>query len=68
MRKNILYIFALFVTLSLTSCFDDDSNAQGATMMWVDITVSGIEDAYTKTVYVGEKLSISSDRRDGLCR
>jgi outer membrane protein assembly factor BamE (lipoprotein component of BamABCDE complex) len=25
MRKNILYIFALLVTLSLTSCFDDDS-------------------------------------------
>lgn len=57
MRKNILYIIALLVTLSLTSCFDDDSTLGNNDVS--DITVSGIETAYTKTAYVGEKLSIS---------
>lgn len=43
--------------LSLTSCFDDDStlgtNAVG------DIEVSGIEDSYNMTAYVGDHLQIN---------
>ena len=57
MKKNILSVIALAATLTLTSCFSDDSSDPD--YGYADFAVSGIESSYTKTSYVGEVLSIA---------
>lgn len=48
---------AMACALLLVSCFDDDST--GFINDVSDITVSGIEEEYNRTAYVGEKLEIA---------
>lgn len=57
MKKTLLYIFCAVAALSLSSCFDDDSTL--GTKVVGDIEVTGIEDSYEATAYVGEHLRIS---------
>lgn len=57
MRQKILLVFTIVASLSLISCFSDDSVEQDYS--FADFEVSGIEREYTKTSYVGEKLEIS---------
>ena len=57
MRQKILSVVAFVAALSLVSCFSDDSVDQD--YGFADIKVSGIEKAYTKTSYVGDRLEIS---------
>lgn len=56
MKKTILFAVTLLVSQSLVSCFSDDSTDAG---VLADFEVSGIEEEYTKTSYIGEVLSIS---------
>ena len=57
MRQKILSVFTIVASLSLISCFSDDSVDQDYS--FADFVVSGIESEYTKTSYVGDKLEIS---------
>lgn len=56
MKKRLIYMTALAATLSLSACFEDDSQL-GSPLG--DITIEGIESSYTKNAYVGEKLQIT---------
>ena len=57
MKKKI-FSFALMCSLMLlvSSCFDDDSTAWNNPL--TRITIDGIESAYEKTAYVGDRLQI----------
>ncbi|MCI6618482.1 MAG: PKD-like family lipoprotein [Prevotella sp.] len=55
--KNIAVLLACLATTALTGCFSDDSSLGGNSVS--DITISGIEDAYTTTAFVGEHLKIA---------
>ena len=57
MKKILYYIFAVALTISMASCYSDDSTSSDGTIG--DITVSGIENSYAKTAYMGERLTIS---------
>lgn len=57
MKKTILYIFCAIAAMSLSSCFDDDSTYGNNSVS--DIEVSGIEESYEATAFVGEHLKIS---------
>ena len=58
MKKKIIYqAFALALTLSLSSCFSDDSTLGDDTIG--EITVSGIADSYSNVAYMGEYLTIT---------
>lgn len=55
---NIKYIIlAMSMVCCLTSCFEDDST--GASVDISDITISGIEEFYQCTAFVGETLNIT---------
>lgn len=57
MKNKIIYqAFALALTLSLSSCFSDDSTLAGDAVG--EITVSGIADSYSNVAYMGEYLDI----------
>lgn len=58
MKKLSAYILTLIAVLSFSACLDDDSTT-GNYANVSDITISGIEDAYTATAYVGEHLQIA---------
>lgn len=56
--KRIIYLsLALALTMSLSSCFSDDSSL--STEAIGDITVLGIEDSYSNVAYMGEYLDIT---------
>lgn len=57
MKKNILFATMLLASLSLVGCFSDDSTDGDAN--FADFTVSGIDEEYTRTSFVGEVLSIN---------
>ncbi len=58
MKKFIYdYILALALTVSMASCYSDDSTSSQGIIG--DITVTGIEDSYAKTAYMGERLIIN---------
>ena len=56
--KQKIFSFAFMCSLMLlvTSCFDDDSTAWNNPL--TRITIDGIESAYEKTAYVGDRLQI----------
>lgn len=54
-----IVLTALSLPLALTSCVDD--SVENAPELISDITVSGIEERYTATAYVGEVLEISPE-------
>ena len=59
-KKQIIYqTFALVLTMSLSSCFSDDSTLGGDTVG--EITVSGIAVSYINTAYMGEYLDIKPE-------
>ena len=57
MKKIIYQALALAMTLSLSSCFSDDSSLGGNDVG--DITISGISDSYSQVAYMGETLDIT---------
>ena len=57
MKKIIYQALALAMTLSLSSCFSDDSSLSGNDVG--DITISGISDSYSHVAYMGETLDIT---------
>lgn len=59
MKKTILYSVALALATMLTGCFDDDSQMASDTIR--QTTISGIEESYVKTAYVGEHLVINPE-------
>ncbi|MCI6549791.1 MAG: PKD-like family lipoprotein [Prevotella sp.] len=56
-KKHMATILACLVTIVQTSCFSDDSSMGSNSVS--DITISGIENAYTMTAFVGEHLKIA---------
>ena len=58
MKKIIYQALALAMTLSLSSCFSDDSSLSGNDVG--DITISGISDSYTHVAYLSETLDITT--------
>lgn len=64
MKKKIIYqAFALALTISLSSCFSDDSSLGNNTVG--TITISGIADSYNNTAYMGEYLDITPQVESG---
>ena len=60
MKKNIyFYLCAALLTMTLTGCFDDDSSTGYEAIK--ETTISGIDETYVKTAYVGEHLVISPE-------
>ena len=59
MRKFIYKILALALTFSMFSCYHDDSTSAGDAIG--EIAVSGIENSYAVTSFVGEVLSIKPE-------
>lgn len=59
MKKIIYGVAALVLSLSLTSCFDDDSSLGGNAVG--DITISGVEESYANTAYMNEVLNITPE-------
>ena len=57
MKKIIYQALALAMTLSLSSCFSDDSSLSSNDVG--DITISGISDSYSQVAYMGETLDIT---------
>ena len=57
MRKTIKSIMLLALVFALTGCFDDDSTSDSGAITQTVIT--GIENSYVKTAYVGEHLVIN---------
>ena len=57
MRKTIKNIMILALVFALTGCFDDDSTSDSGAITQTVIT--GIENSYVKTAYVGEHLVIN---------
>ena len=57
MKKNILSFIILIVSVSLVSCFNDDSSLGNAEVS--DITISGIESAYSAKAFVGQHIQIN---------
>ena len=47
------------MTMTLTGCFDDDSSTGYEAIK--ETTISGIEETYVKTAYVGERLVINPE-------
>ena len=64
--KQKIFSFAFMCSLMLlvTSCFDDDSTAWNNPL--TRITIDGIESAYEKTAYVGDRLQIQPIVETGL--
>lgn len=56
MKKIIYQTFILAMTLSLASCFSDDSSLGNTTVG--DISISGIEESYDKIAYMGEYIDV----------
>ena len=57
MKKIIYPTLALALTLSLSSCFSDDSSLGGDSVG--EIAVSGIAESYSNIAYMGEYLDIA---------
>lgn len=56
--KKYSILLAALVSLTLTACFDDDSTDADYNRVG-EITVTGIDEAYTKIAYTGDHLQIS---------
>ncbi|WP_099293217.1 MULTISPECIES: PKD-like family lipoprotein [unclassified Butyricimonas] len=56
MKRNIFGLLTLIATLLCTACFDDDST--GILQNINDIQISGIEETYECTAFIGESLNI----------
>jgi hypothetical protein len=63
MKKNILSFIILIVSVSLVSCFNDDSSLGNAEVS--DITISGIESAYSAKAFVGQHIQINPTIESG---
>lgn len=63
MKKISLLLGTVFVACCLlTSCFDDDSTSgfdENGNLRVGELTVSGLEETYTKTAYIQEHLQIN---------
>lgn len=60
MKRARYQLMLLAAALLLAGCFDDDSTYADGNVVG-DIVVTGMEEAYTKTAYMGEMLAISPE-------
>ena len=63
MKKYIISFFILLVSVSLVGCFNDDSSLGNTEIS--DITISGIESAYSAKAFIGQHIQINPTVESG---